>query len=193
MKRFSVFLCTISMVFAVVGAASAVPITDFRDFDPDIELNRGDTFAWQLDIRDDGFDPGSQDVMSATLTLRVWDDGDGHEEWARLIVGGVWIDTWEVNTEEVTFDLTSFASVITSLSDDGYVDATLTATDVAKNDFGFNWSQLDVEATDVESPVHTPEPATMLLLGTGLVGMAALGRMKSIRKRWSMNSLSSKA
>ena len=35
---------------------------------------------------------------------------------------------------------------------------------------------------DIEGQVHTPEPVSMLLFGTGLIGLAGVGRKKFIRK-----------
>jgi len=38
------------------------------------------------------------------------------------------------------------------------------------------------EVGDVDDPHAAPEPATMLLLGSGLVGLAAAGRKKFFKK-----------
>jgi hypothetical protein len=59
--------------------------------------------------------------------------------------------------------------------DDGVLSVDLVRT---SGDFGFGWSVLNVEADRVEGGLNAPEPATMLLFGTGLIGMAAVGRKK---------------
>ena len=39
-----------------------------------------------------------------------------------------------------------------------------------------------IDNVDIGELVHAPEPASMLLLGSGLVGMAAVGRKKFFKK-----------
>jgi hypothetical protein len=49
-------------------------------------------------------------------------------------------------------------------------------------DFGLGLSVLNVEVDRVGGGLNAPEPATMLLFGTGLIGMAAVGRKKFFNK-----------
>ena len=55
---------------------------------------------------------------------------------------------------------------------------------IGSDNLAFNWSGLYTGARggtyfNVEAPAaHTPEPATILLLGSGLVGLAGFGRKK---------------
>jgi len=71
---------------------------------------------------------------------------------------------------------------ITVVDDSAYIDLTgliFDGIDIGLNGHGIEFW---VAGFDGFSAVPTPEPATMLLLGTGLLGLAGFGRKKMLKK-----------
>ncbi len=172
-----------TLVFGMVGTASAIPYTD--TYDAGHIYMRGslfgsdDSVSWTFDITDNGFNPNTQDVISASVGLNLSDDGCDFFEFARLNVGDNRF-YWEVDNGNISFAITS----LMSLSDTGKVAATLTAR---WGDFYFNSATLSAIGTkpdpsggDVPAPV--PEPSTILLMGTGILGLVAYGRKRYHKK-----------
>jgi len=180
MKKTLLFLCVVLMIFGMTGSASAISYSDTYDANgayftalPDGGI---DKISWTFDITDDGFNPGTEDITSASVLLRFTDDNsnssDG-DEYATLDLGTNFFK-WEVETGDVSFALTS----LMTLSDTGTIEATLTA---ASGDFYFNSATLNAEGPDPAS-APVPEPSTTILMGLGLLGLMGYGRKKLIKK-----------
>ncbi len=132
----------------------------------------GTTINWDFDITDDGFTPGTDTVTSAVVDLNFTDDSDWDwSEHATLDVGSNTF-SWEVDSGEISYTLTS----LMTLNASGTVDASLTATG---GDFIFNTATLTAEGPD-SAPI--PEPSTMLLFGTGILSLVGFSRRRSSKK-----------
>jgi len=177
MKKSFIILLTILFMFGVVGAANAIPYTDV--YDPggllrmDYRDKRGsNSMLWEFDITDSGFNPATQDVISASVTLSLLDDRRDPFPWIEVatIDFGTNKFFWEVNSGDVSFVL---ASLIT-LSDYGQVTAELNCI---YGDFYFDAARLDAEGTEPIS-AHAAEPGSMFMFGTGLIGVGLIVRKK---------------
>jgi hypothetical protein len=188
MKKFLMFICAVTLVFGMVGTASALPITftdtttftatgtsPAEDFDSrgwgDVDKLDGflDFVSWTHHFE---FDPPADEVVSGKVTLFLRDDGDKRREYA---FGWGEDGTWglgEVETGSYAYDVAtssladgSFSILLGSLWGDFYIDRS------------------DLEITyDASAPAPVPEPSTILLMGTGILGLVAYGRKRYNKK-----------
>ena len=170
MKRLICLTAVIAVMFFGASFAKAAVWTDIHDpanFKISyVFLNPvASTYYYQHDIRDNGFSPFSDFVNDYSVEIFLYDDSDTALERAYisiplpLIPGGSYNFSYTSNT----FDA-SFLGLI-ELNLFGLLDVYVTAT---RGDFYFDKSILTARGV--------PEPGTLLLLGSGLVGMALLRR-----------------
>lgn len=197
MKKLLLFSAAILLVLGMVGRASAVPATaeiflDFTDFEwtyveppEDLDAYGG---AYVLALEYDGdflqythhFDFSFREIYDAMLTIGFDDDEDydtwAGDEYATVSIEGISEPPFEVQDADIQFDVNTsdvadgmLLVLITAAGDDADTGYAL------DNDFRVNWSLLEI------SYEPSPEPATLILFGSGMLGLAAFRR--KFRKR----------
>jgi hypothetical protein len=133
------------------------------------KMNWLDEIAWEFDLKEDGFDPQSMEVLNASIELEVEDDNNDlwffSGEWAGLFVGESETFVWEVDSDSYKFEI----SCLLTLNEEGILSASLVSL---VGDFYFNSAAL--------TAIATPEPNTISMICFGLIGLLGFryGRKK---------------
>jgi hypothetical protein len=203
MKKAAFLLILIGFLCFLASPTLATKWTDTHLPGSPVYMDAGssDEYDFTLDIKNDGFDPGflgwgADDVLDYRIELYVSDEvplfGDpwydgldwyGETETLSITTDFLWFEVEEESYEVdfniggwLTDDPLDYYSLagLASINFDGTIGLNLTA---AEGDFYFLKGY--VIAGD-HYPV--PEPASMLLLGCGLLGLAGIGRKKIFKK-----------
>jgi hypothetical protein len=132
---------------------------------------------YNREISLDGFNQSTDTVTSAKFVFYLYDDNDTSPERGAVQFSSYNLDykSWTiVGNTSAPYEAVAPSTVFWGLLDDGSTYFDLYAT---TGDFKFDKVVLYAEGNrDGANPV--PEPATMLMLGLGLVGLAGFGRKK---------------
>jgi hypothetical protein len=180
MKKINILFLLFLAIFGISSIASAVPMTwtDDIDFNPDVYVSWYSGYSYSHDITDDGFEPyidgGDDYVTSYMLTVSLYDDG-GRWDCGELAVidqpGLLGDGLYNFNFVSQQFGWSLAGALQLDLTGELMV-----LIYSATGDFFIDSSSLVVYGDDGTAPV--PEPATMLLLGTGLLGFGVSRRKK---------------
>jgi len=191
MKKFLVILCAISLVFCVANSANAIPFTNTVDVGDLYGADSGGhiwqgfepvTYTWEHTMPTD-FEVPWDVVNSASISVYVgWVDtvGDDHFD-----VGNYSL-TLSENT--ATYSLSDIADLFITWPNGQNLSASLVIWEDEglighpewNGDIILGDSVFTMDYDNGTAPV--PEPATILLMGTGLLGMMGFGRKRLNKK-----------
>lgn len=112
----------------------------------------------------------------STPDLHVFEIG-GATEWMNVAISTDatnWIDLGDVLGQPTSIDIDPIAGVVA-----GTLFSYVLISDIPPDQTGHPYGEADIDAVGaISSGAPIPEPSTMLLLGTGLIGLAGWGRKK---------------
>lgn len=174
-----------ALLMASVGTAQAIPYTWHDEagvFGTWISV--GNPYEYEHKITDGayGYRPGIDSITEAGLTIKLFDDhltgifpiGDSGETVGfRFDSTGSWTSSQGVDGSLFNWD--HFDFIVTSLLTDGLLKVEIRAN---SGDFVFGGSELWADGS--RSSRSVPEPATLSMLGLGLIGLGFAARRRKV-------------
>lgn len=196
-----IVLCSTIMILCLSAAAMAVPMTwtDEIDFSPDVRISPFNGKEYFHNITDNGFesalDSGDDTISAYRLTISIYDDNeptvikvgflkvtvpDGFESATVWTLGGIHSYNFDFSSEMYEGGLLGIADIL----HDGTLNVSVSS---GGGDFFLASSVLTVYGDNGDAPLppvtQAPEPASLFLMGSGLLGIALCGRRRFLKKQ----------
>jgi hypothetical protein len=169
MKKFLVILSAMLVILGVSGISGAEPFTDVKNYNG--TLTGGISYDWTFDLNNDIFaigDINAGDIINEgtfTITTKI---NDYNVDWI-----GHWLQNAEIIPDSTALDVIGLGHVFILASIFSEHDLGITIT--PESNLYLNSLSLSGDYTPA------PEPATLLLLGSSLIGLGSL-RKRFLKK-----------
>jgi hypothetical protein len=144
--------------------------------DPYVDDNstNGETWEYAFDVQTGGLYDIATDQSRILLSNDVMPSS-----------GYIYRNGQEVAIDTITPGLTPLSNTRAGSYDGSYLSFIIDVSGLNWNlaDLGFHWAGATCANDVIEGGVPVPEPASMILLGTGLIVLAGFGRKKILKKK----------
>jgi len=184
MKKILSYILATMALCLISSPVWAIPAvwTDTIDFNPDVYI--GEDYTYTHDLTDNGFYPAEDIITSYALSIALKDDDDYvRSDWFEALFEleeqeTGWVDQpgWIADGLAFTYVNNLYGwsfSGLFSLNETGKLDVTISSL---CGDFLLDKSTLVAVGCENSEAAPVPEPATLMLIGSGLIGLAGFRR-----------------
>lgn len=171
MKKLALICLVVLVVSFSAGIANAVPTTWEAEASYGQYVGWWETKSFSLDLTGDGYLPGIE-ITDFLLSVQLRDDSGSFFDGPELAFTKLG-DEWDISSDMTNLEIGWSLAVSSGIEDNGKLDFSVSSL---WGDFYVDSAKLT--ATGEAAPV--PEPATMLLLGTGIVSIVSFRKKRLV-------------